>query len=224
MRKSVVLFAVPVLAWAQMQITAVERVNTKAVPDVLRGEMVFEEHHRDAETIRGHMNAIVAAVKKGDPEARICRGGGYRLYPRYSYRDQKQEFLGYGGHLSFACDYPDIAAYDALNGLVDKSLVPGVRKTQGALSWSVSEPSRERLARGLRLELLGKAKEEAEALSAATALMCRPEKIAFIDGGRPMPVMLRAMEASGGTESPLRGDEEISVEASVDYACVKRVP
>lgn len=224
MKTSVMALIIPALACAQMTISTVERTSAEALPDVLRGGLGFEEEAKNPEKIREDFNAIIAALKRNDPDARYCRDGGYNLSPRYSYKNQKQEFIGYGGTLSFTCEFPGIDAYNALSGSVDRALAPEVRKTQGPLAWGVSAQKRETLRRKLKTQLLRKARDEAEAFSAETGLTCRPEKIAFTDGARPMPVMLRTMEASGGTESPIRADEEVTVEASVDYSCVKRVP
>lgn len=224
MKKKGIVLLLPVMLWAQMGITTHERVSTEAVPDVLRGELGFEEENKRVEPIREHFNAIVAALKRADPEARYCRGGGFHLSPRYSYKNQKQEFVGYGGTLSFGCEFPTIEGYNAVRSAVEKAVVPEVRVREGALSWEVSAHQRETVRRGLRLELIRKARGEAEAFSAETGMTCRPEKISYAEGGMPAPVMLRAMAASVPTESPIRADEEVSVEAAVDYSCVKRVP
>ncbi len=224
MKKKGIVLLLPVMLWAQMGITTHERVSTDAAPDVLRGHLGFEEENKHADPIREHFNAIVAAVKRADPEGRNCRGGGYHLSPHYSYKNQKQEFVGYGGTLSFGCEFPTIEAYNAVRSAVEKAVAPNVRKREGALSWEVSAHKRETVRRGLRLELIRKARTEADAFSQESGLTCSPSAIRFTAVQEVQPVMLRAMAASVPTESPIRADEEVAAEAAVDYSCVKRIP
>ncbi len=224
MKKKFAALLLPVMACAQMGITTHERVAAEAFPDVLRGDFGFEEQNKNPDAIKEHFNAIVAAIKRADPDGRYCRGGGYRLFPRYSYKNQKQEFLGYGGSLLFVCEVPQIDHYTALNVEVEKVLAPEVRKTQGALSWEVSASKSEAVRRELRQELIRKALREAEMFSAQTALSCVPAKIHFSPMREFQPMMVRAMESSIPVESPIRADAEVAVEASVDYSCVNRVP
>ncbi len=225
MKKGMALLVAPLALWGQMAVTATERTVVELSPDVLRGSLGFEEQHRNPDSIKEHFNAIVAALKRFDPEAKVCRGGGYRLYPRYSYKDGKQAFLGYGGSLSFACEYAAIEQHHALEKAVEKASAPEVRRSQGALEWGVSAGKREEAERELRLALLRKAALQAGSFSAQTGLECGVEKVDFTPAQRPGPIMARAMAAeSVPTQSPLRADEEISVEATVGYRCAKRTP
>jgi len=225
MKKSVLVLVLPLLSYAQMTITAAERASAEITPDVLRGYLGFEEQNKNPGVIKEHFNAIVAEVKKFDPRGEICRGGGYHLSPRYSYKDQKQEFLGYGGVLSFSCEYTAIEQVNALGKALDRITAAGVRRAQGALSWGVSAQKSEEAEQELRLAVLKKAQLRAERFSRETGLACGPEKINFSPYSRPVPVSARAMAVqSVPTESPIQADEEVSVEASVDYSCVKRVP
>lgn len=224
MKKSVITLVLPLFAYAQMQITTVERVAVHVAPDVLRGSLGFEEQHKTPGIIKEHLNAIIAALRGFDPNGKICRGGGYRLSPLYSYKERKQEFVGYGGNLSFGCEFSTIEEVNALESVIDKATAASVRKQQGALSWGVSAEKGERSEQELRLALLRKARLQAEGFSKEMGFACDLEKINFSPSNRLMPIMAREMAASVPTESPIRADEEVSVEAVVDYSCVKRTP
>lgn len=215
----------PLGVYAAMSITTVEQVSQSLKSDVLQGSLSFEEQSKNANAIKEHLNAIVAEVKRFDPKGEFCQGGGYHLSPRYSYKDQKQEFIGYSGNLNFGCEFKAIEEYNALISKIDKVSVPSVRKTEGALSWGVSVKTQKVAKQSLRLELLRSAKVQAEAFSKETGMECVVESVNFGGAVQPRPIMMKAMMAdSVATESPIQRDEETSLDATVSYICSKRVP
>lgn len=217
----------PLWVSATMNITANEQVSQSLKPDVLQGSLSFEEQSKNSNTIKEHLNAIVAEVKKFDPKGEFCQGGGYHLSPRYNYKDQKQEFIGYSGSLNFGCEFKTIEEYNALLAKIDKVLVPSVRKSEGALSWGVSEKTQKAVKQSLRLELLRSAKAQSEAFSKETGLECSVESVNFGGVAQPRPMMMKAammMADSAPTESPIQRDEESTLDATVSYICSKRVP
>ncbi|MDD2780363.1 SIMPL domain-containing protein [Sulfuricurvum sp.] len=228
MRKITLVTALFLPLWvhATMNITTNEQVSQSLKPDVLQGSLSFEEQSKNSTTIKEHLNLIVAAVKGFDPKGEFCQGGGYHLSPRYSYKDQKQEFIGYSGNLNFGCEFKAIEEYNTLIAKIDKVSAPSVRKSEGALSWGVSEKTQKMVKQSLRVELLRSAKAQAEAFSKETALECAVESVNFGGIAQPHPVMMKAMMMadSVGTESPIQRDEESSLDATVSYICSKRVP
>ncbi len=224
MRKAVIVWLLPAVVSAQMMITAYEKVNREVDPDVLRANIVFEEEGRELSGLKAHFNALSVVMKESEAE-QYCHGGGYRLSPRYLYKDGKQEFIGYGGNLAITCEFPDIEHYNVLNKKLDGSMAPLMRKTEGALVWSISSSQRARIEQELRGELLQKARNEAMRFAVETTMECEPQKVQFAPTEAPvMPMMARALESSIPSQSPLRAAEEVSIGASVDYSCVKRVP
>lgn len=230
MKKSRVVIALlfPVWAAAGMNITANERVSVLLKPDVLRGSLSFEEQGKNQNTIKSDLNAIIAEVKRIDPSGRYCRGGGYRLSPRYNYKDHIPEFVGYSGTLMFACEFPGIENYNELAAAIDKVTVPAVRKNQGALEWGISSVQEADAQNRLRTELLRKAQTQAALFGKETGMACEVASVRFGGMPRVMPIMAKgmAMMASVPTESPIQSDEESAVEAVVDYNCSNsnRVP
>lgn len=215
----------PLWANAAMSIIANEQVSQSLKPDVLKGSLHFEEQSKNADMIKTHLNAIVAEVKRFDPKGVFCQGGGYYLSPRYSYKDQKQEFIGYSGSLNFECEFKIIEEYNALIAKIDKASAPSVRKSEGALSWGVSEKTQKGVKQALRIELLRSAKAQADMFSNETGLECIVESVNFGGIAQPRPVMMKAMMAdSVAIESPIQRDEESSLDATVSYSCSKRVP
>lgn len=215
----------PLGVYAAMNITTVEQVSQSLKSDVLQGSLSFEEQSKNANAIKEHLNAIVAEVKRFDPKGEFCQGGGYHLSPRYSYKDQKQEFIGYSGNLNFGCEFKAIEEYNTLIAKIDKVSVPSVRKSEGALSWGVSQKTQKAAKQSLRVELLRSAKVQAEAFSKETGMECVVESVNFGGIAQPRPVMMKAMMAdSVATESPIQRDEETSLDATVSYICSKRVP
>lgn len=195
-------------------------------PDVLRGNFRFEEEGKNHNTIKEHLNAIVAEMKRSDPNGRYCRGGGYTLSPRYRYKESVQEFIGYGGSLAFGCEFPSIEQYNEVNAMMDKVSASTVRKTQGSLSWGVSASLERETQNRLRLELLHRAQMQAKVFSKETGMECEVSSVKFSADARAAPMQIRgmAMMASVPTESPIESEEESAVEAFVDYNCSKRVP
>jgi len=228
MRKITLITALffPFLANAAMNITTNEQVSQSLKPDVLQGSLSFEEQSKNSATIKEHLNAIVAAVKGFDPKGEFCQGGGYHLSPRYSYKDQKQEFIGYSGSLNFGCEFKAIEEYNALISKIDKVSAPSVRKSEGALSWGVSEKTQKMVKQSLRVELLRSAKAQSDAFSKETGLECSVESINFGGVAQPRPIMMKAMMMADtvATESPIQRDEESTLDATVSYICSKRVP
>ena len=93
----------PLWAMASMSIMTNEQVSQSLKPDVLQGSLSFQEENKNSNTIKEHLNAVIIAVKGFDPKGEFCQGGGVQLSPRYNYKDQKQEFIGYNGSLNFSC-------------------------------------------------------------------------------------------------------------------------
>jgi len=218
-----ILFTLPLIASADMTITATEQVSQKVRPDIMRGILSYQEESRSSETIKKDLNAIVAEVKRQDPNAKQCRGGGYRLTPRYSYKNQKQQFEGYTGLLSFECSFDNIEPYNKLTAAIDKVSAQAIKKTQGALSWVVSDKTRDAVREELRGQLIEKAYVQAKRYSKLTDSECKVSTVAFGGAPQPAPITYRASammaEASAPTESPLVSEEEIPVEATLVYIC-----
>jgi uncharacterized protein YggE len=220
---SIALF-VPLLASAQMNITTSERVEALLSPDVLRGSLSFEEQGKNQNIIKEHLNTVVAEVKRFDPEAKMCHGGGYYLSPQYSYKNNVREFIGYGATLNFGCEFTNIDTYNELSAAIDKVMVSSVRMSQGSLDWGVSSAKDAQMQGKLRIELMRKAHDQAEIFSKETTMACRVSTVNFSGANHPvMPMMARSMmmTASASTESPIRSDETTALEASVEYICEK---
>jgi hypothetical protein len=226
MNKMIFAFLFPLIASAQMSITTVERVETALKPDVLQGQIGFEEQGKNQNAIKDHLNAIVAEVKRFDPNAKMCQGGGYYLSPQYSYKEQKREFIGYSANLNFGCEFKSIDVYNELSAALDKVTVGSVRKSQGALNWGVSSVREAEVQGNLRVELLRKARNQAEAFSKETGTECLVNSVNFSGASRPIPMMAKgmAMMASVPTESPIQSDETTQIEATVDYNCSNHKP
>jgi uncharacterized protein YggE len=223
----IVALLLPLWVNAAMKITTNEQVSQMLKPDVLQGNLNFEEESKNSNTIKEHLNVIVAEVKHFDPNGEYCQGGGYNLSPRYSYKDQKQTFIGYSGNLSFRCEFKTLDDYNDLVAKVDKISASSVRKSQGALSWVVSEKTQKRVQQALRSELLRTTKEQSNAFSNETGLECAVESINFNGAEQqPRPMMMRAMamDESVATESPIQKNEASNLNATVSYICSKKVP
>lgn len=224
MNKWLSFFICPILASASMNITTSERVSTVMKPDVLRGSLSFEEISKSQNTIKEHFNTIVAEVKKIDPRGEYCRGGGYNLSPRYSYKDQKQEFIGYSGNLYFGCNFTSIDQYNTMSMAIEKVTAPAVRKNQSALEWAVSDKATSESQNALHSDLIQKASQQAIVYSKATKMTCEAVVVNFTGGSLPVrPMMMKsmAMAESVPTESPIINEEESVLEATVEYHCFK---
>ncbi|MDD5717392.1 MAG: SIMPL domain-containing protein [Sulfuricurvum sp.] len=224
MKKWIAIAVLPVLACAQMTITVTERVERVVTPDVLHGSMNFEEQNKHSQTIQADLSAITAAVKRFDPEAKICRGGGYYLSPQYSYKEQKREFAGYVGSLNFECEFKGIEGYNTLSSAIDKAIAPSVRKSQSPLEWRIGKAQESDVQNALRLEMLRTAKNQSQRFSHETGMACEAGNVNFTGEGRPMPLLAKGVAMSVSTESPIRNDEVSALEATVTYICSNRFP
>jgi hypothetical protein len=219
------VFLLPVLAEA-MTIGLNVQVSALLKPDVLRGGLSFEEEGKNQNTIKDHLNIIVAEMKRIDPSGRYCHGGGYTLSPRYRYKENTQEFIGYSGYLTFGCEFLSIDQYNEVNTAIDKVRSSTVRKNQGALSWGVSALLERETQNKLRLELLRRAETQGRVFSKETGMVCETASIHFGAVPRVVPMQVRGMALMDATptESPMESEAESAVEAFVDYNCSKRVP
>ncbi|MBV5321508.1 MAG: SIMPL domain-containing protein [Sulfuricurvum sp.] len=215
----------PLWVNAAMTIIIDEQVSHSLKPDALQVSLSFEEQSKNADTIKKHLNAIVTVVKGFDPHSEFCQGGGYQLSPYYSYKDQKREFIAYSGILNFGCEFKTVEEYNALIAKLDKASTPSVHKTEGELSWVVSEKNQNMVKQLLRLELLRTAKTQADSFSKETGMECNLESVNFGGVMQPRPMMMKTMMAeSVPTESPIQRDEKSSLNATVSYSCLKRLP
>lgn len=229
MKRTIMLYLVclsPLFLGANMDITTHESVSNELVPDILRGELSFEEENKNANVIKEHLNAIVAEVKRFDAKGELCRGGGYHLYPRYSYKDQTQTFVGYSGTLSFSCELGSVEQYNALVSGIEKVKASSVLTNQGALAWVVSDKVRDTNRLALRSSLLNVANEQAHAFSKETKMRCDVQEIAFDDTKTSRPVLMRPAAApmaksfsSTPTQEPLVHNETVLLGATVRYTC-----
>lgn len=218
----------PLIGFAQMSITTLESVLRSVNPDTLRTTLHFTEENKNENAIKEHLNAIIAQIKQMDTQNEMCRGGGYHLSPRYSYKEQKKTFIGYSGTLMFTCNFPTIEAYNALLAKTESIKAPTVLLNYGALSWDVSPNVRKETRLAMRSSLLKTAHDQAGYFSKETQKKCTVSSITFEDAHANRPVALRTMARSADAlkgsepiEEPLRGEEEIMLNATVTYTCVE---
>ena len=229
MKKQVLftLCLLPLMASAQMNITANEQVSSELTPNVLRVQISFEETNKNSDVIKEHLNALVSTLKNFDAKGEFCRGGGYFLSPQYSYKDQKQTFIGYSGQLSFGCEFDAIERYNALLLKIDASKAHNIRMNQGALAWGTSDKAQDLARLTLRLELLKIAQGQAKTFSKEVDMQCSVNSVAF-EGTQPVQPMMSAMRLktfaspkneSVPTEEPLQRNEILTLTATVNYTC-----
>lgn len=236
MKKQVMMLLclVPLLASAQMNITTNERVSKEMIPDVLSGYTYFYEEGQNTSSIKEHLNEIVVAVKQFDPKNEFCQGGSYSVAPRYSTDKEKQEeLIAYKGSLSFRCDFSSIEQYNILIAKIEKIKSKNVDMDQRQLSWSVSAKIRKDTHLALRSKLLQLGNEQAQVFSKETKMHCEVSSVNF--DGRPSSqqgmvksnmMLLESTETSANksipTEAPIKKNEELSIDAIVNYTCTNK--
>lgn len=223
MKKLLVSTLLPAFVFGQMTITSQEVVSQTLKPDVLRSTLGFEEHSLKSDSIKTHLNTIVAEVKNFDSKSKMCSGGGYSLYPSYNYKEGKQEFNGYSAHLNFSCEFNSIDQFNALNQRIDKVIASSTKRSQGGLTWGVSDKLQDETKQTLRAAMINKTRQQASLFSKETTMQCSVISIDFGSYPRPPIAMRNAammdVAASAPTESPLMNDEESIVSATVSYNC-----
>ena len=215
----------PLFLSADMEITTQESVTRVLIPDRLRGELSFEEEHKNSNVIKEHLNALVAEVKRFDSKNELCQGGGYRLYPSYDYKDNKQIFMGYKGSLFFSCELSSVEQYNTLVERLEKVKAPSVITHQGSLAWVVSDGVQNANRLALRSSLLKVANEQALSFSKETHQTCVVKEVVFENTTSSHPILMRAAApmaksfSSVPTQAPLAHHETLVLGATVRYVC-----
>lgn len=224
MKKNISLLLLPVLVSAQMSITTTEQVSQLLTPDVFQGLLGFDEQSKNINSIKTDFNAIIDEVKKFDPATQYCNGGGYNISPVYNSKSQKNEFLGYNGHLQFNCEFNTIEQYNALNENIKKIISNRVRIAQGALLWNVSSKTEASVEQELQLALLKKAKTQAESFSKETLLECEVSTVKFNDDAQVKPAAkkMKTKIKDIPAQNPIQSNKESVLSATVLYKCGKK--
>lgn len=222
------LACVPLLALADINITAREKVSQKMMPNILEGAFHFSEDNKNADVIKEHLNALVATVKQFDQKSEICKGGGYQIVPQYTYnKENKRTFIGYSGSLSFECAFKSVEDHNALLTQIDKAKVDSVIVTQGQLMWRPSESEYNKAYLSLRSSILEVAQKQAELFSKELKMACEVSVINFADQGQSInPVLLNRAASSmsykaAPTQEPIQHDISVLLQADVAYVCKK---
>ena len=224
------LLCLPLIACAQMSITTLESTSQTVSPDTLRATLHFTEENKNANVIKEHLNAIITQVKQWDSKSDICTGGGYHLSPRYTYKEQKQTFIGYSGTLSFSCTFNDIEAYNTLLGKIENTKAPAALSDYGALFWEVSPKVLQNTRLAMRSSLLRIAQEQASYFSNETQKQCHVSAMTFEDAHINRPPLMQSMARSTGAmkvasepiQEPLHVDEVLRLSATVTYTCLDK--
>lgn len=224
MKKNISLLLLPMLVSAQMSITTTEQVSQLLTPDVFQGLLGFDEQSKNINSIKTDFNAIIDEVKKFDPAMQYCNGGGYNISPVYNSKSQKNEFLGYNGHLQFNCEFNRVEQYNALNENIKKIISNHVRIAQGALLWNVSSKTEASVEQELQLVLLKKAKTQAESFSKETLLECEVSTVKFNDDAQAKPAAkkMKTKIKDIPAQNPIQSNKESVLSATVLYKCSKK--
>lgn len=115
-----ILFLMPIMLTAATTVTLNESVSAEVQPDRMQTNLSFEERSKNDQAIRHHFNTLVKTVKRyNKKEGLECRGGSYRISPQYSWSNNRQKFIGYQGSVSFACEFDNVEAFNALSKELD---------------------------------------------------------------------------------------------------------
>jgi predicted secreted protein len=206
-------------------VTLEERVAATVAPDMMHVQLTFEEENSLEAPLRDHFNTIVATVKRHhESGALTCRGGGYRIAPRYRWTDNRRNFLGYQGNVGFQCSFKTVEAFDALSTELEGQTrtMQGVKRHQGEIRWGASDTLRGSAREALERQLIGQVKAHALRLSDAMGTRCAVGAINIGHNGTPVMPMARTVmtaEAAAPTETPIQGEEKLSLSASVTFTC-----
>jgi predicted secreted protein len=216
----------PLLASAATKVTLNESVSITVEPDTMRTTLSFEERSRDDQAVRKHFNTLVKTVKQYNDKGGSleCRGGGYRISPQYSWKNSRQQFLGYRGNVSFTCSFREIGEFNALSADLDNRLtaLPGVKRNQGQVQWFVSDERNLQNRERLESMLVRRIERKREHLSEIMQLRCATTAIAFSSRAPAYPVermMVAKAAASVPVETPIQGDTTLTLRGAVEYRC-----
>jgi predicted secreted protein len=216
----------PLLASAETKVTLNESVSITVEPDTMRTTLAFEERSRDDQALRKHFNTLVKTVKSYNDKGGSleCRGGSYRIAPHYSWKNNRQQFLGYRGSVSFTCSFRDIGEFNALSAELDTRLaaLPGVKRNQGKVQWFVSDERTLENRERLESMLVRRIERKREHLSEIMQQRCATTAIAFSSRGPAYPVeRMMAAEAAAPVpiEAPIQSDTTLKLSGAVEYRC-----
>jgi predicted secreted protein len=218
----------PGLLLAETAVTLHESASLKVEPDTMRTTLAFDALSQEEAPIAHAFNSVIKSVKRANEqkEALECRGGSYRITPRYSWANKKQTFDGYSGSLSFSCEFSQIDAYNRLSQELDTHLNawPDLKRRQGGVIWAVSQKREQQTQLKLERMLIKRIERKAEHLSKAMGQRCTTRSILF-DGTPSLPMPLRMMKAermemaAAPIETPILDDETLICGATVTYGC-----
>lgn len=222
------LFLAPVFLCAETTITLSESVSTEVQPDRMHTNLSFEERSKNDQAIRHHFNTVVKAVKRYNKQDGLeCRGGSYRISPQYSWKDNRQQFIGYQGNLSFSCEFDDVDTFNALSKELDTTVkaFDEVKRRQGTLNWIVSDRLSVETRGMLERMLIRRLERKGAHLSDAMGRECSLKTINFHTTDRP--VLMRKMMMSEGVaqadsvpvEQPIQNDATLKLSAGAAYEC-----
>ncbi len=215
------------LMLAATTVTLNESVSTEVQPDQMRTEIAFEERSKNDQAIRHHFNTLVKTVKRyNQPEGMECRGGSYQIAPQYSWSDNRQQFIGYQGSVSFTCEFENVDRFNALSSELDTTAkaFAEMKRRQGTLNWIVSDTLSITTREALERKLIQRLERKGEHLSDAMGKSCTLKTIDFQTSNRPVPI--RQMMAEGMAKStsvpiqqPIQSDATLTVGAKASYEC-----
>jgi hypothetical protein len=111
--------------------------NKQLSPTKLQTSFSFSKDGQNPNKILSSFKEINSAVVSFNATQKgKCSGGGNSIYPQFQYIDNKQQFQGYMGNVTYNCLFEDIEEY---NSLLKTSFVNKNKITLTPLDWIVPE-------------------------------------------------------------------------------------
>lgn len=145
----------------------------------------------------------------------ICKGGQYKIYPKYEYIQNKKIAKGYNSNIYFNCEFDDIKTYEKLIRKIKRN---HFQLTQNKISYKVSEEQIEEEKLHLELQGYNYAKKYAKQLN-KTFHNCTIKSVSFSSPHQPALYRASFKEHQATTTSPIKEKIQIKLTAQYLFDC-----
>jgi uncharacterized protein YggE len=209
-----IAFLVTIAFGGELIINKSKTFSASDKPTKLSTRFSLSQSNANIAIIESNFAKNNALIKK----SKICQGGGYNIRPLYDYANNKKEFIGYEGVVSYDCIFEDSSKYE---NLIKSILQDGQNITLGSISWILGDKQSYAIEQHLEQEVFKYASSYSAYLNSHTGKKCSATKIDFVSGDLPFPRAYQneTMLAKRAISLPTQEDQSISKTVQYEFLC-----
>lgn len=194
-----------------LEITKQKSFITEISPTTQSSSFSLNHTAKKSDQIEKVFSKAITLVDKST----ICKGGQYKIYPEFEYKNNQKTQIGYNSYINFNCKFSNSKEYEKLLQRIKKL---DTKLTQNQISYEITPLENENQKTKLELKAYNYAKEYSGKLNTIFE-SCSTKSINFRDSHQA--VQYRAMTASKDTTvtSPIAQDVEIKLNVEYVFEC-----